>query len=122
MELAGKGKSQNSDLVRQMTISQNIMLQYARRVLFRDPVLSLKALNKESFEDLVLDVDFSVEDMRRFTELWKKQLEFGLLWMKDATMEALAMYPSAGKPEQTLLNVGHSRGFHYLALNLSFRD
>jgi hypothetical protein len=67
------------------------MLQYARRILFHDPVLSLKALDKVPFKDFILDDNFSLEDLAKFFVIWTKRLEIGLLWWKDSTLEALAM-------------------------------
>jgi hypothetical protein len=88
------------EVVRLAMVQHATMLQYARRVIFHDPVLSLKALNKVSLKDLLLDPEFSWEDVVRFITVWEKRLEIGLLWWKDATLEALAMYPksSTGHP------------------------
>lgn len=89
--------TKNPELQRLALISQNTVLQYARRILFYDPVLSLKAMDKVSLLDLLLDPDFSMEDMSRFTILMEKRLAIGLLWWKDAVFEALAMFPVVGQ-------------------------
>jgi hypothetical protein len=107
----GEQASENPGIIHFMTIMHNIMLQYARRILFHDPVLSLKALNKVSFKDLILDDDFSVEDLENFFELWTKRTAIGLLWWKDSTLEAFAMLSSDGKPNNAA-NVGDPSGFN----------
>jgi hypothetical protein len=101
----------NPGIIRFTTIMHNITLQYARRILFYDPVLSLKALNKVSFKDLILDDDFSIEDLKNFFELWTKRTAIGLLWWKDSTLEALAMLSSDGKLNNAA-NVGDPSGFN----------
>ncbi|RDB30516.1 hypothetical protein Hypma_007277 [Hypsizygus marmoreus] len=84
------------------TTSRHVLQQYARRIIFHEPVLFMKSLNKESFKDLLLDDDFSLEDLSRFALLFNKELGLGLLWLKDAVMEALIMSGRAG----TSANVG----------------
>lgn len=82
----------DSEAVRDMSMMiYRILVQYARRVIWHEPTLHLKALDKVSFKDLLLSDDFSVEDIGRFYLLFSKRLEIGLLWFKDAVMEALAM-------------------------------
>lgn len=80
---------------------QRITLQYVRRIIFHDPVLFMKALDKVSFEDLLLSEDFSLEDIINFFPLIKRPLEFGIRWYKDAVVEALAIRNSG-----TAANVG----------------
>ena len=75
----------------QMKMLHIIMQQYIRRIIFHDPVLFMKALDKVSFEDLLLSEDFSIEDMERIYRLSNRKLEFGLRWYKDAVVEALAI-------------------------------
>lgn len=98
---------------RMATISHNIALQYSRRVLFNDPVLSLKAHDKVSFKDLILDDDFSFEDVVNFVRIWEMRMEFGLVWWKDSTLEALAMLLSNGK-HSNAANVGDPSEFDYI--------
>lgn len=97
---------------RQVTIRHSITLQYARRILFYEPVLWLKALNKVSFKDLIFDDDFSIEDAERFSTLLGKRMEFELIWWKDATLEALDMAAKSvgGKPGNAA-NTGDFREF-----------
>jgi hypothetical protein len=87
---------------RQISMLQHTFLQYARRCIFHEPVLSLKALDKVSFKDLFLDEDFSVEDAALFIRLFEMRLGFGLLWWKDSVREAMAI----ASPVGTAANVG----------------
>jgi hypothetical protein len=96
---------ENPDAQRALSITQYTLQQYGRRILFHDPVLSLKAIGKVSFKDLLLDSDFSTEDLARFKILWQKRLGIGLLWWKDATLEALAM--SGGDERQATANAAN---------------
>jgi hypothetical protein len=95
------------------TIMHNIALQYARRILFNDPALSLKAVDKVSFKDLILDDDFSFEDLIKFDHIWEMRMGFGLVWWKDSTLEALAMLPSNGE-RSNAANVGDPSEFDYI--------
>ena len=79
---------------------QIITFQYARRIVFHDPVLFMKAMGKVSFEDLLLSEDFSLEDITCFSPLFKP-MEFGIRWYKDAVVEALAIRDAG-----TAANVG----------------
>ena len=78
-----------------------IILQYVRRIVFHDPVLFMKAQGKVCFEDLLLSEDFFLEDILNFIPLLSRRLEFGLLWYKDAVVEALAIRDAG-----TAANVG----------------
>ncbi|KAF8801176.1 hypothetical protein BYT27DRAFT_6800921 [Phlegmacium glaucopus] len=80
-----------------------ITLQYIRRIIFYDHILFMKALDKVSFEDLLLSENFSIEDIMNFLPLLGKPLEFGLRWYKDAVVEALAIRDAG-----TAANVGAS--------------
>jgi hypothetical protein len=102
---ANTNKSLKPDIVRQETITQTITAQYVRRMLLHDPVLCLKALDKASFGALLLDDEFSVEDARRLAGLWEKRMGYCLLWMKEAAVEAVAMYPSARQPQRALKDI-----------------
>ncbi|KAF9235400.1 hypothetical protein BU15DRAFT_32467, partial [Melanogaster broomeanus] len=75
--------------------------QYARRIIFHQPALFMKSLEKVSFKDLILGDDFSIEDMFRFLELFMRPLGFPLPWFKDAVLDALAIYR-----HDTAANVG----------------
>lgn len=68
-----------------------IYQQFVRRVIFHEPSLFMKAMEKVSFKDLILSDDYSIEDMVRFMELFLRPLEFPLKWFKDAVLDALAM-------------------------------
>ena len=98
---------------RMATIGHNIALQYARRILFNDPGLSLKAVGKVSFKDLLLDDDFSFEDVVNFVRMWEMRMGFGLVWWKDSTLEALAMLLSNGE-HINAANVGDPSEFDYI--------
>ncbi|KAG1722902.1 hypothetical protein EDB19DRAFT_1954289 [Suillus lakei] len=73
------------------SVMQNILQQYARRIIFHEPDLFFKSLDKVSFTDLVLDDDFSNEDVAKFILLFQARLDFGLVWFKDAVLDALVM-------------------------------
>ena len=72
-------------------IVQNSMRQYALRIIFYQPILFMKSLDKVSLKDLVLSDDFTIEDAVLFYQLFFRILDFGLLWFKDSVLEALAM-------------------------------
>jgi hypothetical protein len=75
----------------------NISQQYARRIMYHDSDFFFKTLNKVSFRDLVLDDDFSIEDTFKFMFLFEKnKLGFGLMWLKDAVLDALEMSKEKG--------------------------
>ncbi|KAG2143585.1 hypothetical protein DEU56DRAFT_242494 [Suillus clintonianus] len=74
-----------------LLIVQNILQQFARRVIFNEPNLFFKSLDKVSFKDLFLDDDFSMEDAAKFVMLFERRLGIGLMWFKDAVLEALVM-------------------------------
>ncbi|KAG1769115.1 hypothetical protein EV702DRAFT_1142374 [Suillus placidus] len=74
------------------SVLHNIFQQYARRIMFHDPAFFFKSLDKVSFQDLILDDDFSIEDAFKFVSLFEKhKLGFGLMWFKDAVLDALVM-------------------------------
>lgn len=81
-------------------------MQYARRAILHEPVLSLKAMGKVSFKDLILDDDFSMEDAARFCIMLMQRMALGLLWYKDSLVEALAILPCNGEIGSTA-NVGN---------------
>ena len=93
----------NPALGRILRIIYHSAQQYARRIVFHEPVLSLKALDKVSFKDLLLDEDFSHEDVARFALVFVKRLEIGILWWKDSVLEAIEMESRAG----TVANMGN---------------
>lgn len=70
----------------------HIMRQYALRIIFYEPTLFMKSLEKVSLKDLILSEDFTIEDARLFGELFIRQrLALGLLWLKDSVLEALSI-------------------------------
>ncbi|KAG2089345.1 uncharacterized protein F5147DRAFT_726085 [Suillus discolor] len=74
------------------TVLHNIFQQYARRIMFHDSDFFFKTLDKVSFQDLMLDDDFSIEDAFKFVFLFdRNKLGFGLTWFKDAVLDALMM-------------------------------
>jgi hypothetical protein len=79
------------------SILHNISQQYARRIMYYDSDFFFKTLNKVSFRDLVLDDDFSIEDTFKFMFLFEKnKLGLGLMWLKDAVLDALEMSKERG--------------------------
>ncbi|KAK0469490.1 uncharacterized protein EV420DRAFT_1258562 [Desarmillaria tabescens] len=89
--------------LRSMEIFKYATQQYARRILFHEPTLYLKTLDKVSFKDLFMDDDFDLDDLIRFMIVFSKRLEFGLLWWKDSVIEALAL---AVRPGSNTANLG----------------
>ncbi|KAK2463889.1 hypothetical protein APHAL10511_004061 [Amanita phalloides] len=65
--------------------------QYARRIIFYEPTLFMKSLDKVSLKDLIISDDFTVEDAVKFIELFSDMLAIGLKWCKDAVIDALAI-------------------------------
>ncbi|KAG2143586.1 hypothetical protein DEU56DRAFT_242503 [Suillus clintonianus] len=74
-----------------LSVMQNIFQQYARRIILHEPDLFFKSLDKVSFTDLILDDDFSDEDMAKFVLLFQQTLGLGLELFKDAVLDALVM-------------------------------
>lgn len=68
-----------------------IFQQFARRIIFHEPTLFMKSLEKVSFKDLILSDDFSMEDLARFLDLFFSPMAFPLKWFKDAVLDALAI-------------------------------
>lgn len=68
-----------------------IYQQFTRRIIFHQPTLFMKSVEKVSFKDLILSDDFSMEDLFRFLDLFLRPLEFPLRWFKDAVLDALAI-------------------------------
>ncbi|KAJ3934254.1 MAG: hypothetical protein NXY57DRAFT_1111682 [Lentinula lateritia] len=92
-ELNDKTKSQS-------LLGYHTWAQYIRRIVLHEPVLSLKATNKVSFKDLLLDEEFTAEDVERIGVL----LGIGLLWCKDSLIEAMSIIRN--KLKGTAANVG----------------
>lgn len=88
-----------------MNIQLDTLLQYTRRIILNDPVLLLKAEGKVSLNDMFLDPNFSAEDFKRLEEGQGLLRSSGMIWWKDATLEAIAMWPEAGK-KSTAANLG----------------
>jgi hypothetical protein len=79
------------------SLLHNILQQYARRIMYHDSDFFFKTLDKVSFQDLILDDDFSIEDAYKFGSLFIRQkLGFGLMWFKDAVLDALEMSKENG--------------------------
>ncbi|KAG2744884.1 hypothetical protein P692DRAFT_201105309, partial [Suillus brevipes Sb2] len=79
------------------SVLHNIVQQYARRIMYHDSDFFIKTLDKVSFQDLILDDDFSIEDAFKFVSLFgRHQLAFGLMWFKDAVLDALEMSKERG--------------------------
>ncbi|KAJ7674352.1 hypothetical protein B0H17DRAFT_1161752 [Mycena rosella] len=82
-------------LAKQRKILTNAWLQYTRRIIFHDPHLCAKSLDKVSVKDFVMDDDFGADDVLRVMEMYKRRLYIGLKWWKDSLTEAIAMRDSA---------------------------
>ena len=80
--------------------------QFALRIIFYEPTLFMKSLEKVSLKDLILSDDFTLEDAVRFFDLWKEMMGFALKWCKDAVIDALAIVHHG-----TAANVGSVRKF-----------
>jgi hypothetical protein len=97
------------EYVRMSDIRRDTIIQYIRRVILHDAALAQKASGKVSLNDLFLDPTFTVEDFERLdqTQAGLVMAE-GLLWWKDATLEALAMWPEPGRASNpaNLGNIG----------------
>lgn len=91
--------------LRRVNIQLDTLLQYTRRIILNDPVLLLKAEGKVSLNDMFLDPNFSAEDFKRLEEGQGLLRSSGMIWWKDATLEAIAMWPEAGK-KSTAANLG----------------
>ncbi|KAK0480209.1 hypothetical protein IW261DRAFT_1336046 [Armillaria novae-zelandiae] len=102
LKTTGDVLKETAGALRSLEISKYAMQQYARRILFYEPTLYLKTLDKVSFKDLFLDDDFDIVDLIRFMIVFRKRLEFGLLWWKDSVIEALAL---AGRPNSNTANL-----------------
>jgi hypothetical protein len=72
-------------------IFRDIFQQFGRRIIFHEPDLFFKSLDKVSFKDFLLADDFSNEDVAKFALLFQARLGFGLVWFKDAVIDALVM-------------------------------
>ncbi|OAX38293.1 hypothetical protein K503DRAFT_770624 [Rhizopogon vinicolor AM-OR11-026] len=89
------------------SIFQDVLQQYARRIIFHEPDLFFKSLDKVSFKDLLLADDFSNEDVAKFSLLFQARLGFGLVWFKDAVIDALVM-----SKKGTAANIGKLSSRH----------
>ncbi|KAJ7761211.1 hypothetical protein DFH07DRAFT_424648 [Mycena maculata] len=78
-----------------MKIASNALIQYTRRIVFHDPHLFAKSLNKVSFKDLVMDDDFGADDVLRVMNMYQKRLHIGLRWWKDSLTEAVRIKDSS---------------------------
>ncbi|KAJ7447833.1 hypothetical protein FB451DRAFT_1188122 [Mycena latifolia] len=66
-------------------------LQYTRRIIFHDPHLLAKSLNKVSLKEFAMDDDFGFDDVVRILILYEQRLTVGLRWWKDSMIEAIAI-------------------------------
>jgi len=96
LELLDSDDRNNPNLVRELDIRRDTKIQFWRRIVLHDPILASKAEHKVSFLDMFHSPDFIVEDFER---LWGaiNMMDDGLVWWKDATLEAIAIRPSAKK-------------------------
>jgi hypothetical protein len=67
-----------------------IYQQFARRIIFHQPTLFMKSLEVVSLRDFILD-DFPVEHLARFLDQFLRPLEYSLMSLKDAILDALAV-------------------------------
>ncbi|KAI0926993.1 hypothetical protein AcW1_007639 [Taiwanofungus camphoratus] len=93
------------EFLRMSNIRRDTLLQFIRRIILYDPVLALKAKDKVNLNDLFLSPDFTIEDFKRIGQKTGQVMQEPLLWWKDATIEAIAMWPKPEK-EATAANVG----------------
>jgi hypothetical protein len=87
--------------------------QFALRIIFYEPTLFMKSLEKVSLKDLILSDDFTLEDAVRFFDLWKEMMGFTLKWCKDAVIDALAIVRHG-----TAANVGPVRKLPCILLEI----
>ena len=87
--------------------------QFALRIIFYEPTLFMKSLEKVSLKDLILSDDFTLEDAVRFFDLWKQMMGFALKWCKDAVIDALAIVHHG-----TAANVGSVRKLPCILLEI----
>ncbi|KAK7462323.1 hypothetical protein VKT23_007924 [Stygiomarasmius scandens] len=85
------------------------MLQYALRVIFYDPALFSKAIDKVSIEDFLLHPDFTLDDMYRFLAFEEQKLDIGLPWLKESIVEACAITPSDSNSGGNAINIEDSQ-------------
>ncbi|KAI6113508.1 hypothetical protein EV401DRAFT_2074373 [Pisolithus croceorrhizus] len=65
--------------------------QIARRIIFHEPTLFMKSLDKTSLDDFFQSSDFDVEDAIRLIDLFTELMGFTLKWCKDAVADALIL-------------------------------
>ncbi|KAF9039630.1 hypothetical protein BDZ89DRAFT_1035257 [Hymenopellis radicata] len=95
--------SSPAQAIRSKRIFKYALDQYTLRIIFHDPQLYLKSLDKVSLKDLIMDDDFDSDDTARFLLLLVKRLAIGLLWWKDSVVEAIDM---VDRPQQAPANSG----------------
>ncbi|KAJ6514450.1 hypothetical protein C8R47DRAFT_1173146 [Mycena vitilis] len=76
-------------------ILDNAFAQYFRRIVFHDPHLYAKALDKVSVKDFVLDDEFGYDNFMRVARMIGNRMAFGLHWWKDSLTEAIYIRDSA---------------------------
>ncbi|KAJ7648957.1 hypothetical protein DFH06DRAFT_1208618 [Mycena polygramma] len=77
-------------------IITNVWRQYTRRIIFHDPLLFAKSMNKVSFKHFFMDDDFDLDDVLRIAVMYTtKRLKIGLRWWKDSWTEAIAIKDSS---------------------------
>jgi len=81
-------KTESSGAVLEMRF---IKQQFARRVIFHEPTLFMRSLDKVSLEDLISSDDFSMEDLAKFLDLFFGAMGYPLKWLKYAVLDVLAI-------------------------------
>lgn len=107
MQSKGNYKTEDPALLRFPRVEYTIMMQYARRIVFHEPQLALKATDKISFKDFFMDETFSLEDVRKFAIMMEKRMEIGLVWFKDSILEALVMHPNVNASKDDVARVAN---------------
>ena len=92
-------KAESIEAVLEMRVF--IYQQFARRIIFHEPTLFMKSLDRVSLRELILGDDFSMEDLARFLGLFLRPMGFPLKWFKYAVLDALAI-----SHHGTAVNVG----------------
>ena len=81
------------------------LCQYARRIIFYEPTLFIRSMDKVSFRDFFLSDDLDIEDCSSFMELFLRPDELPLPWFKDSIYEGLHMMQQS-EPKYGAANIG----------------
>jgi hypothetical protein len=87
-----------------------VFCQYARRVIFYEPTLFNKSLDKISFRDFFLSDDLEIEDCSSFMELFMRPDELPLPWFKDSIYEGLHMMQQK-EPQHGAANIANTGSY-----------